>query len=231
MSLESSRTFESDKILGGVGAILTAIGSFIPFSASVGIVYIIGAILVLIAMRGLAQDFKENAIFTNALNGFIFGIVGVIIGIAAFAAIVAPIFTALTFYRIVFHLLLAFAALIIVLVFLVLSAIFLKRAFELLEAKSGERILRTGGLLLLIGAALIIAFGLGFILLFVAWVLLAVGLFSLKSPAQLTPAQPSTPITPVPSNAPPGTVKYCPFCGAENRLESTFCTHCGRRMT
>jgi uncharacterized membrane protein len=231
MSLESSRSFESDRILGGVGAILAAVGSFIPFSASVGIVYIIGIIMVLIAMRGLAQDFKENAISTNALYGFIFGLVGIFFGIVAFVTAVAPIFTAFTFYRILFHILLAFAGLTVVFVFLVVSAIFLKRAFELLAAKSGERILRTGGLLLLIGAALIIVFGLGFILLFVAWILLAVGLFSMRSPAQLAPAQPATPATPMPSNAPAGTVKYCPYCGSENKLESTFCTHCGRRMT
>jgi uncharacterized membrane protein len=231
MSLESSRNFESDKILGGVGAILAAVGSFIPFSASVGVVYIIGTIMVLIAMRGLAEDFKENVIFTNALNGFIFGIIGVILGIAAFAVAVAPIFAAFTFYREVFHVLIAFAASILVFLFLVVSAVFLKRAFELLAAKSGERILRTGGLLLLIGAALIILFGLGFILLFVAWILLAIGLLSIRSPAQLAPRQPATPATPMPSNAPAGTVKYCPYCGAENKLESTFCIHCGRRMT
>jgi uncharacterized membrane protein len=231
MSTESSRSFESNKILGGVGAILTAVGSFVPFSASVGIVYIIGIILVLIAMRGLAEDFKENAIFTNSLYGFVFGIIGVIIGIAAFAVVVAPIFAAFTFYRMVFHILLAFAASILVFAFLVISAIFLRRAFKLLAAKSGERILRTGGLLLLIGAALIIVFGLGFILLFVAWVLLAVGLFSMRLPPLLTPAQPATPAPQMPSSAPVGTVKYCPYCGAENKLESTFCTHCGRRMT
>ena len=231
MSFESSRTFESNKILGGVGAILTAIGSFIPFSSSIGIVYIIGAILVLIAMRGLAEDLKENAIFTNALNGFIFSVIGVIIGIAAYAIIVAPIFTAFTVLRAVFHILLALVALAIVLVFLTLSAIFLKRAFELIETKTGERILRTGGLLLLIGAVLIIALGLGFIFLFIAWILIAVGLFSMRPPMQLAPVQPTIIVTPTPSNATAGTVKYCPYCGAENRLESTFCTHCGRRMT
>ena len=230
MYSETSRSFESNKILGGVGAILTALGSFIPFSASVGIVYIIGAILLLIAMKGLAEDFKENAIFTNALNGFILGVVGVILGIAAFAIVVAPIFRALTFYRIILHILVAFGALVVVLIFLVLSAIFLKRAFELLDAKSGERNLRTGGMLLLVGAALIIVFGLGFILLFIAWILIAIGLFSMRPPGQAT-AQPTGPAPPMPSNAPAGTVKYCSYCGAENKLESTFCTHCGRRIT
>ena len=233
MSLESSRSFESNKVLGGVGAILTAIGSFIPFSSSVGIVYIIGAILVLIAMRGLAEDLKNYSIFTHTLYGFVFSVIGVIVSIAAYAAFVAPIFTALTIFRIIAHVLLAFAAWAIVLVFLVLSAIFLKRAFDLVEARTGERILRTGGLLLMIGAALIIAFGLGFLFIFIAWIIIAIGLFSMRLPgqAQSAPIQQIAPAPPMPSNAPPGTVKYCPYCGAENRLESTFCTHCGRRMT
>ena len=229
--MESSRSFESNKVLGGVGAILTAIGSLIPFSSSVGIVYIIGAILVLISMRGLAEDLKENIIFTNTLYGFIFSVIGIIVGIAAYAIFVAPIFTALTFFRVVIRVLLTLATLAIVFVFLVLSAIFLKRVFDLIEAKTEERILRTGGLLLIIGAVLIIAFGLGFIFLFIAWILISVGLFSMKPPAQLIMPQPTAPAIPIPSSAQLGTAKYCPYCGAENRLESTFCTHCGRRIT
>jgi uncharacterized membrane protein len=231
MSTESSRSFESNKVLCGVGAILAAIGSIIPISSSVGIVYIIGATLILIGMRGLAEDLRENTIFTNVLYGFIFSVIGIIGGIIAYTVFVAPIFTGLTFFRVVVHVLLGFAALAIILVFFVFSAIFLKRAFDLTEAKTGERILRTGGLLLLIGAVLIIAFGLGFIFLFIAWILIAIGLFSMRPPAQLNPPQPITPMNPGPSIAPQGTVKYCPYCGAENRLESTFCTHCGRRST
>ena len=61
-------TLESNKILGGVGAILLAI----PFGNLIGI------ILLLIAMKGIADDYNEPDIFKNTLYGFIFGIVGVI---------------------------------------------------------------------------------------------------------------------------------------------------------
>jgi hypothetical protein len=54
---ESSRNFESNKMLGGVGAILTAIGSFVPFTGSIGIVAIVGIILMLISIKGLSEDF------------------------------------------------------------------------------------------------------------------------------------------------------------------------------
>jgi uncharacterized membrane protein len=230
---ESSRSFESNKILGGVGAILTAIGSFIPFQSAVGIVYIIGIILVLISMKGLAEDYKEQAIFKNTLNGFIFGIIGVVIGIAAFAAVIASLFSGFLFTRPLLSavsILLSLGALLTVFVFLVIAAIFFKRAFELLAAKSGERMFRTGGLLLLIGAALIIVFGLGFVLIFVAWILLAVGFFSMRPPSQPAVVEAPIPATASQSAAPEGTVKYCPYCGAENKLEATFCTHCGRRI-
>ena len=230
MYAESSRSFESNRVLGGVGAILAAIGSFIPFSASIGIVYIIGIILVLISMNGLSQDFKEPAISRNALMGFLFGVIGVIIGVVAFAIARASILSGLTLYRILFRALLYVGALLVVLIFLVLAAVFFKRAFEILETKSGERILNTGGLLLLIGAILTIVL-IGFVLLFVAWVLIAIGLFSMRQTTQTNAAQIVSPAPPPLSSAPPGTVKYCPYCGAENKLESTFCTHCGRRMT
>jgi hypothetical protein len=31
-------------------------------------------------------------------------------------------------------------------------------------------------------------------------------------------------------NSSNGQAKFCGFCGAENRLEATFCTHCGRKL-
>jgi uncharacterized membrane protein len=49
--------FESSKTLSGVGAILVAIGSFVPVLAIVGI------ILVLIGLKGLAEAYGEKAVF------------------------------------------------------------------------------------------------------------------------------------------------------------------------
>ncbi len=227
---ETSRSFETNRMLGGVGAILTAIGSFIPFSPSIGIVYIIGIILVLISMKGLSEDFKEPSIFRNTLNGFIFGIIGAVVGIASFAAVIASIFSSFTFTRPLFNvfgILLAIGALLVVFGLLVIASVFLKRAFDVLASKSGEKLFHTGGLLLLVGAALIIIFGLGFVLLFVAWILLAVGFFSVRPPSQNITTQPTAPIIP-PTAVPASNVQYCPNCGAENKLDATFCTHCGK---
>ncbi|MFB3889636.1 MAG: DUF996 domain-containing protein [Candidatus Bathyarchaeia archaeon] len=230
MNAESSRGFESNKTLGAVGALLVAIGSFIPFSGPVGILAIVGIVLVLISMKGLAENFGNDAIFRNAFYGFIFGVIALIAGITVFATIFFGFFMGGFMMR-------PFAfgvgwgpaivALVVVFVFFILEAYFYKQAFDALANKARERLFATGALLLLIGAALTIIF-VGFIIHFVAWILIAVAFFSMRPPTETTqaaatqPAQPETPTI--------GQVKYCSYCGASNRLDATFCTRCGRKL-
>lgn len=59
-------TFESSKTLGGIGALLMFIGVF-PYINYFGIIPLIGAILVLVALHGFARIYKESGIFDNAL--------------------------------------------------------------------------------------------------------------------------------------------------------------------
>ena len=62
-------TLESSKTLGGIGAILMFIG-VLPFIQLLWVIVdIIGAILVLVALHGLANYYKEAGIFSNALYG------------------------------------------------------------------------------------------------------------------------------------------------------------------
>jgi uncharacterized membrane protein len=228
---ESTRNFESNRILGGVGALLTGIGSLVLFSGAVGIVGIVGLILVLVSMRGLADDFKDYAIYRNALNGFIFGFIGILVAIAVFAVFgflsgfifAHPIVGALGFLG-------ALGGWGLMFIFVLIGGIFYKQAFDGLARKSGEGLLRTGSLLLLIGSILTIIL-VGFFLLFIAWLLIAIGLFSLKPVMQSAQAYipPFTP--PTPNAETSGQIKYCTYCGAENKPEGTFCTHCGRRLT
>jgi uncharacterized membrane protein len=226
---ESTRNFESNKILGAVGALLTAIGSLVLFSGAVGIVGIVGLILVLISMRGLADDFKEYSIYRNALSGFILGFIGIVISIIVFASF--SFLSGFIFQHPIvgaFGILLAIVAWLLMFVFMLLSGIFYRHAFNTLAFKSSEGLLRTGGTLILIGSILTIIY-VGFFLLFVGWILITAALFSLRPPMQ--PTQTYTPPPPSPSgSAPSGTVKYCPYCGAENQLEGPFCPHCGRRL-
>ena len=57
-------TLESNKILGGIGAILLFIG-LIPYGEpSTGIIALVGLILVLVALYGFANIYKERGILT-----------------------------------------------------------------------------------------------------------------------------------------------------------------------
>ncbi len=58
-------TLESSKNLGGIGALLIVIGtigSAVPYA---GILSLIGVILLLIGLKGLANFYKEEDIFNN----------------------------------------------------------------------------------------------------------------------------------------------------------------------
>jgi uncharacterized membrane protein len=73
-------TLESSKTLGIVGAILTLIGPFgilgVPYLL---VLSLVGVILILVSLYGLANIYQEKGIFNNSLYGFIMGIVGLVV--------------------------------------------------------------------------------------------------------------------------------------------------------
>ena len=72
-------TLESDKTLGGIGAILLFIG-IIPYGEPVtAIIALVGLILILVALYGFAGIYKERGIFNNSIYGIIAVIVGAVI--------------------------------------------------------------------------------------------------------------------------------------------------------
>jgi hypothetical protein len=123
---------------------------------------------------------------------------------------------------------LAIVGWIVLFVFLLLSGIFYKQTFDTLAAESHEGLLRTGGLIILIGSILTIIFA-GFLLLFVGWILITFGIFSLRHPLQRAQVY-TRPTPPLSAQTATEKAKYCPHCGAENNLGGTFCTRCGRRL-
>jgi uncharacterized membrane protein len=203
MSLESSKT------LGGIGAILLAI----PF------LNLIGIILVLIAMNGMAEYYDDEGIFKNALYGFIFGVVGVIALIAviimfAFGfAVVSPVVGPFAGIGLVLM------VVIVLYVFSLIAAIFYRSSLNRLSEKSGEQMFNTAGLILLIGAAIPL---IGEVLKFIAWILAAVGFFNIKKPTQL----PTTP----PAVSVPEEKRFCQFCGVQIPTNAAFCPKCGKKI-
>ena len=202
-------TLESNKVLGGVGAILLAV----PF------LNLVGVILVLIAMKGLADDYNDPDIFKNAFYGFIFGFVGVIalltvILMAAFGfAAVSPVTTPFAGFGLIV------VAFIVMYVFSLLAAMFYNKALNILAQKSGENMFNTAGIVLLIGAIIPL---IGEVLKLVAWILAAVGFFNIRPSTQVFT---STPIITSTQEK-----KYCPHCGAEIPADAAFCTKCGKKI-
>jgi uncharacterized membrane protein len=217
-------SLESSKSLAGIGAILL-IFSFIP------VVGIIGIILLLIGLKGMADYYKEPIIYQNALWGVIFGIIGIIAAtVLIFGRIIGGIFGGLALGPVVVLGSLIFIALVVVIafVFYLLAAMYFRRAFNSLAQKSGEHMFETAGLILWIGAILTIVV-VGLFLMLVAWILLAIAFFSMRTPSQ--PYAYTPPTTPVPSTAPPTqATRYCPNCGAPVEPNTAFCPHCGKQL-
>ncbi|RZN55593.1 MAG: hypothetical protein DSO09_01625 [Candidatus Methanomethylicota archaeon] len=174
---------ETDKKLCGIGSILIAIGFLVPFLGLIGI------ILLLIGLKGLSNDYNSPVIFQNALYGFIFGIVSIIIlSIAMITIFLVRMSTIISMNGMIMgpfrmfgiELILALLLLIITFVLFLLSAIFYKRSFDIIAEKSGEKLFNTIGILLIIGSVLIILL-VGYIILIAAWIIAAIAFFSIRS--------------------------------------------------
>jgi uncharacterized membrane protein len=200
-------TQESSKTLGGVGALLMFIG-VIPYINYFGIIEIVGAILVLVALHGFAQTYKESGIFDNALYGTIAGIVGVVLSVVIGIAIILPNIkdflmrlypswngswstitsfsgmtpntSNITFDDVIPFITAAIVILVTLWVFAIIATILFRRSLKQLSARTNVGLFSTTGLLLLIGALLIIAFGLGLLLLWIATLILAIAFFTMK---------------------------------------------------
>lgn len=204
-------TLESSKTLGGVGAILVVVG-FLGFFGTgyAGLLSLVGIILTMIALKGVSDYYNEGGIFNNALYGFITGIIGGVVFVATIAAMTLMVILPSEFdwtnpdvfrqyfmdmnalWNIIGTIIIAFVVLFI---FVIFAAIFFRRSLSKLAMKSGERIFETAGLLWLIGAILTII-AIGFILIWIAWILIAVGFFSIKTTAQPVAAAPQPPPPP-----------------------------------
>ncbi len=205
-------TLESNKNLGGIGAILMFIG-VLPFPYS-GILSLVGLILVLISIYGLAGYYKESGIFNNVLYGIILSIVG---GVAAALVVIVGLIdffkdlgitiglgnvadwtsqvTGINWQNVGLDIIVRFAGYIflafgILFVFAIAAAFLIRKSLGLLTAKTGVGMFSTTGLILLIGAFLIIVFGIGLLLIWISLLLLAVAFFSIK-PTQTQPAMPT----------------------------------------
>lgn len=219
----STSNAESSKTLAAVGALLMFL-SFVP------VLGIIGIILLFLGLKGLSEYYRDETIISDALKGLVFGIIG-IIGASAFILLLgftgAIFFGAAAAIGVIAGII---GALAIAFVFYLLMAMNFKRAFDTLAQKTGEHGFQTAGSLLWWGAILTIII-VGFVLVWIAFLILAIAFFSLR----IAPAQPYSQqqygYAPPPSTAPPtqGT-RYCPNCGAPVAANATYCPNCGKQL-
>jgi uncharacterized membrane protein len=200
------------KTLGGVGSILVLLGA-IP---NVGFVLaIVGFILILVAVKNVSESVNEPGIF----NDMIIAVVLSIVGLVVFGVIVIVAFFSFLNFRqfgtptpgmvppgILGAIGLLIVGLVVVWVFYLVSAIFLRRSYERIGMRLNVNMFQTTGLLYLIGAALTIIL-VGFLILLIAEILQIVAFFSIPEqlPQSMPPQQtwgPPTPPARPPSQAP-----------------------------
>lgn len=204
-------TFESSKNMGGIGAILLVVGTLIPFFAGIygWIIDLIGVILLFIGLKGFSDYYKDSRIFNNALYSLVITIIGgvitaVLVVVAALNLLkalgidlsnlsnVQTVMTNVTWDTVAPYVTQILLSFVLFVVFIVVSAFFLRRSLNGLSQKTTVHLFATAGLLFLIGAFLTIII-IGLALMWIAMLLLAIAFFQIPSqPVQQTPAPPPT---------------------------------------
>jgi len=205
-------TLETSKILGGVGALLMVLTPF--FGTYTAVLGLVGLILVMVALKGLADHYGEKGIFNNALYGAILAIVGIVVFIAIIVMTAIGFLSALgidlstvwsdpavlssinweeliTLDAIWPYIAAILGSFVLLFVFVVVASIFLRKSLNMVSEKTSVGLFGTTGLLILIGAVLTII-GIGLILLWIALILLTVSFFSIKTQTAQPPTTPST---------------------------------------
>jgi uncharacterized membrane protein len=207
-------TLQSNKTLGGIGALLMVISPFLVsgFTLLAGLV---GLILVLIAVKGLSDHYREASIFNNSLYGVILSIVGGVVVVSALFVTALSFFTnvlgielstafsdptafsnidwaeALVWENLWAHVAALVGSLVILFIFVVVAAIFYRKSLTTIAEKTGVGLFGTAGLLILIGAVLTIIV-IGLLLIWIAEILLIVAFFRIRAePPQPPPMTPS----------------------------------------
>jgi len=177
------------KTLGGIGAILVLL-SFVP---TVGAAFgVTGFVLILVAVKYIADDLEDKKIFDNMIIAVFLSIVGIVVGSLILLGTVLSAFgngyfaatypftpsTAVTTAQwITFGTEIALG-LFGAWVFFLVSAVYLRRSYSTIGSKLNVGMFRNAGLLYLIGAATTVV-GVGFLVLLVAEIMTAVAFFSI----------------------------------------------------
>jgi uncharacterized membrane protein len=186
------------KVMGGIGALLALVFPFIPYVGPV--LSIAGTVLILIAVKYIADLTKDNTIFNNYLMSFIISIIALVAGIVVMAmtfigaggfsffenlqsANITNFTSFLEYFQAYF--IGCITALIIGWIIMIIAMIYLRRSYNSIAEYTKVDLFRTTGLIYFIGAITLVVF-VGIIILFIANILEIVSFFTL--PDQLPSA-------------------------------------------
>lgn len=245
--------FESSKNLAGIGAILVFI-SFLATSArappfSGGLIALIGVVLMLVGVKGLADHYGEAGIFNNMLYGTVAGIAGVVVAVAVAVGVLinslssflykifpgwngdwtqlsgmTPDTTNLTFSDIVPFLTAAVAVFAILFVSAIVVALLYRRSLSSLRSRSGMGLFGTAGTVLLAGAILTIVV-IGYFIIWIDLLLLAIAFFQLRPPS-------IQPVSTTQTTVVPATIISEAEKTSASRVEGKkYCMNCGAELS
>jgi uncharacterized membrane protein len=217
----------------------------------VALLTFVGFILFMVAMNGFSKDYAEPKIFSHVLNGFLFGVVAVVVaailwigGVVMWNAMQkasltesASVFTGPA----VGGFLITFA------IIMLIYFLFYYKAFNLLAQKSGiQQFTLTGKLLILAGivniisACIITIVGLtnatgisiftisltpGAFIQYIAWGYAAKGYSAIQ-----IPTTPTAPIQSYVTPTAPVNARYCSNCGNQTQTNDIYCAKCGKKL-
>jgi len=174
-------TLSQARTLGGIGSIL-ALLAIVPLAGP--ILAIIGFVLVLIAVKYISDAVGDPSIFKNYLIAVILSIVGMVVinfaGFTAYLALIPSMAGRPESFSNIFSLS-VIGVLVVVWILLIISAIFIRKSFDSIASAVGVKMFSTAALLYLIGAILIIAFGIGGIISLIALILQIIAFFQLPA--------------------------------------------------
>lgn len=196
-------TFETSKNLSAIGALLILIGPVAGLVVSFsGVLSLIGIILLLIGLKGLAGYYNEDGIFNNALYSIIIAIVGAVVSVgvivvSAFSALVdlgidwaniddwanigsdvSVMFTDFDLGAIMSIVGALLIGLLILFVVFIIAMYFLRKSMNQLSEKSGINLFGTAGILMLVGAVIPL---IGLLLIWIGFLLATIAFFQIKA--------------------------------------------------
>jgi uncharacterized membrane protein len=199
-----SQKLHNAKLLGGIGSILMLL---LPVPTAGWLIAFVGLILVLVAVKYIADEIKDHSIFNNFLLTFIIVIIGAVVAI--FIIIISyfsfgagidwtkfqNVTSAPQFYQmmqakgVVPFLTSIIAGLLVLWFTLIIATYFLRKSYNKIAIGTHTSMFHTAGLLYLIGAVTAIVL-VGFIIIFVAFILQIIAFFSMPETLAATTATP-----------------------------------------